>query len=187
MMSFRKALAQMIVAGIAGEIGDRKHRDRRIADGLAQRHLTRPHGRSRRRRARLLDRVDVDGLGKILQARLTHRTQQQAWRGLNRRTKCAGHEDAAGIGHGLEARRDVDAMAVGDGFVKRHVADIEPDAELDQLAVAPDRLVAEFGLDLNRELQCRVGAVEQRQNSIAGDCGDLAAIVADQAAKKLNR
>ena len=97
--------------------------------GSLRRRFARPHGRSRRRRAGLLDHVDVDGFGKIFQARLTHRTQQQPWRGLNCRAKRAGHEDAAGIRHGLEARRDIDAMAIGDGFVKRHLADIEPDAE----------------------------------------------------------
>ena len=71
--------------------------------------------------------------------------------------------------------------------VKRHLADIEPDAELDRLAVAPDRLVTEFRLDLNGELQRLVGAFEQRENSIAGQVGDLAAVVADQRPEKLDR
>ena len=64
-----------------------------------------------------------------------------------------GHEDAARIGDGLKTRRDIDAMAIGDQLVKRHFADIEPDAELDRLAIAPNRLIAKFRLDLNSELQ----------------------------------
>src|SRR5271155_3082707 len=91
------------------------------------------------------------------------------------------------MGDGLQTRRDIDAMAVGDRIVDGHFADIEPDTELDRFAVAPNGLVAKFSLDLNRELQRLVGSVEQGKNSIAGHVDDLAAIIADQRPEQLDR
>jgi hypothetical protein len=66
-------------------------------------------------------------------------------------------------------------MSVGQRFLQRHLADIEADPELDRLAVGPDRLVAKLGLDLDREAQRLRRAVEQGENSIPGDIGDMAA------------
>ena len=69
----------------------------------------------------------------------------------------------------------------------RDLAEIEPDAELDRLPIAPYRLVAKLRLDLDRELQRPVGAVEQGEDAVARDVNDLAAIIADQRLEKLDR
>ncbi len=93
------------------------------------------------------------------------------------------------LGSAMAWRRAATLMQcpIGDQFLQRHLADIQADAELDRLAVAPDRLVAKLGLDLDREPQRLPGAVEQGENSIAGDVGDAAAVIADQVPEKLDR
>ena len=157
-----------------------------IANRLALRRLAGP-GDGLRRAAPIarLRKISI-GLGDILQGGRPNDRIDSLAGSARRLAERAGHQDAARIGYGLETRRDIDAMAIGDRLVKRYFADIEPDAEFDRLAVSPDRLVAKFGLDLNGELQRLVGVVEQRENSVARQVGDPTAVVADQRAEKLN-
>jgi hypothetical protein len=187
MPSQRCALAEMVVARIARQIGERQDRDRRMADGFGRQPLAERASEARRLRARVLDLEHLDRLGNVLEPRLAKRTQQRSRQFAHRRAERAADQNAARIGQGLEARRDIDAMSISDRFLQRHLADIEADAEFDRLAVAPDRLLAKLGLDLDREPQRLTGAVEQGQNSVAGDVGDPPAVIADQIPEQLNR
>ena len=71
--------------------------------------------------------------------------------------------------------------------MKDDLSDIEPDAELDRLPVAPHRLFAKFRLDLNGETKRHLGIVEQRDDPVPGDIGHSAAVIADQRAEELQR
>ena len=181
------ALAEVVVAGIAGEVGQRQDRDRRMADRFGQRTLAGRAGEPRRLRARVLDLEHFDRLGDILESRLAERPQGRARHVAHCGAERPADQNAARVGHRLEARRDIDAMPEGDRFLQRHLADVQADPELDRLAVAPDRLLAKLGLDLDREPQRLPGALEQGENSIAGDVGDAAAVIANQVPEKLDR
>ena len=92
--------------------------------------------------------------------------------------------DAVRIRERMDPRCDVDAMAEHVSIAHRDLAEVEADPKLDRLAVTPGRLVAELRLNLNREPQRSVGAVEQCEDAVAGDVGDAAAIVADERLEK---
>ena len=183
------ALAEVVVAGIAGEVGQRQDRDRRMRGPVRPAELSRGAPASARRLgARVLDLEHFDRLGDILKSRLAERPQGRARHGRPLRSGTPPlTRMLLGFGHRLEARRDIDAMPEGDQFLQRHLADVQADPELDRLAVAPDRLLAKLGLDLDREPQRLPGALEQGENSIAGDVGDAAAVIANQVPEKLDR
>ena len=175
--------AKMIVARVARQVGEGQHRDRRVSHRLDLRS-----SRARRLQAVPCCRRSARprtprSVRKCSSSAADPTGATQAGHLACRRPGTRLSQDAAGLGHGLETRRDIDAVAIRDRLVECHVADIEADAKLDRLAVAPNRLVAKFRLDLNGELQRLVGIVEQRENSIACEVGDLAAVVADQARK----
>ena len=184
---FGDPLAEMIVTRIAGQIGQRQDRDGRMPDRLRRRTFTERPGEPYRLCARMLDLEHLDRLGDVLQVRLAERPQGRSGKLAHRGAERAADQNAARVGHGLKARRDIDAMSIGDRFVQRHLADVEADSELDRLAVAPNRLLAKFGLDLDGEAQRLPGAVEQSKNSIASDIGDTTAVIANQIPEQLNR
>ena len=112
----------------------------------------------------------------VIPGRLAHRVADRA-----------RDENRVGFRERLNPRRHIDAMDMKIRCVGGHFAEIEPDAKLNRVAVAPDRLVAKLRLDLDGEPQRPVGAVEQSEDAVAGDIGDTAAIVADQRLEKLDR
>ena len=182
------ALAEMVVARIAREIGERQDRDRRMADGFGRQTLAERASEARRLRARVLDLEHLDRLGNVLESRLAKRTQAT----FPARSPIAVRNAPLTrmlLGSAIAWRRAATLMQcpISDRFLQRHLADIEADAEFDRLAVAPDRLLAKLGLDLDREAQRLTGAVEQGENSIAGDVGDAAAVIANQVPEKLDR
>src|SRR5580692_12851563 len=77
---------------------------------------------------------------------------------------------------------DMEVRCIG-----RHLAEIKADTKLNRVAVIPYRLVAKLRLDLDGESERPVGAVEQGEDSVAGNIGDAAPIVADQGLEKLDR
>ena len=183
------ALAEMVVARIPRKIGKREHGDRRRAKVLQLGFLTRASraGRKDGFRAIGFDREYFGRLGNILQVLGSQRTQADPGDFAHRVPDPGRDQDAIGLRERLDSRRDVDAMTVHVAFVHRDLAEIEADAELDRLAVAPYRLVAELRLNLNCEPQRPVGAVEQRKNAVARDVGDMPAVVADQRLEKVDR
>ena len=66
--------------------------------------------------------------------------------------------DAAGLGHGLEPGGDVDAVAEDVALLLDHVAEIEPDPQL-------ERPAGEAVLDRHRRIERLAGAAEARRGS----------------------
>ena len=182
----RNPFAEVIVARIAREIGEREHGDAGMANRLALRSFEGADADGRLA-AHLVDAENLNRFGDVLQIRATNRSKRQPCGLVCRGAKSVGDQDAARIGERLQARRHIDAVSVSDRIMKDHVANVEPDPELDRLSVAPHRLLAEFRLDLNGETKRPLGTIEQRNDPVPGDVGDLAAVIADQRSEELQR
>ena len=94
----------------------------------------------------------------------------------------AGDHDAAGLGQGLEARGDVDAIAVDLLAAHDHVAQVDTDPEL-ELALARERSVARRQLRLGRDGAGNGvrDARELGQHVVAHGVHDAPAVLAHQA------
>ncbi len=77
---------------------------------------------------------------------------------------------------------DVKVRRIGSDFAK-----IKADTKLNRVAVIPYRLVAKLRLNLDGESERPVGAVEQGEDSVAGNIGDTAPIIPDHGLEKLDR
>ena len=81
--------------------------------------------------------------------------------------------DAAGLGHGLEPRRDIDPVAEHVALLLDHVAEIEPDPQL-------QRPPGEPVLDRHRRVQRLAGAAEHREEPVARGLEHPAAMPLDR-------
>ena len=99
------------------------------------------------------DGIGADRPGDVLDRLLAEIREGELEPGADLLAHRRGDADAAGLGQGLEARGDVDAVAEDVVALDDHVAEIDADAELDparrrHVGVAPDHAL----LDLDRAL-----------------------------------
>src|ERR1700685_177038 len=170
----------MVVARITRLIGKRKHRDCGISCNLSLWSRARERDDLRRRRTRFLDDKDLDRLRNILQTWLAKRAQSDPRHVAHRLADRRGDEDRVRFGEGLDPRGHIDGMDMKVRCIGRHFAKIKTDTKLDRVAVIPYGLVAKLRLNLDGESERPVGAVEQGEDSVAGDIGYTAPVVADQ-------
>ena len=96
-----------------------------------------------------------------------------------------GEADPARARLALDALGHVDGVAVDPVAVLGDGAEVDPDAERQRPpAVAPDRLVPELALDLDRELQGVHRAREEGQDRVAGLVDDAPAVVGHELAEE---
>ena len=186
-----EAIAQMAVAWIVRQVGERQDGHRSFGERLDElARSRRQFGRDRQGRPVDLDREHLDRLGDVLQALRSELAHRDAESVAHRTLHGFGDADAAWLGERLNARRDVDAVALHIGLAaEQHLAEVDADAKRDRLVVValPHRLVAEFALDRDRELQRLSGAFEQGEDAVAGHVLDVTVVVADQRADQPDR
>ena len=105
-------------------------------------------------------RMDLDRVGQVLAAPAAERHEMQVAPPADRPHHGDTGADPARLGHRLQPRRHVDAVAEHVALVLDHVAEIEPDP---QLQGPPGEPV----LDRHRGVQGLASAVEHRQEPVA--------------------
>ena len=186
-----EAIAKVAVARVVRQVGHRQHRHRSFDKGSNElARSLRQLGRDRQGRPVDLNREHLDRLGDVLQALRSELAHRDAESVAHRTLHGFGDTDSAWLGERLNARCDIDAVALHIGLAaEQHLADVDADAKRDRLvAVAlPHRLVAEFALDRDRELQRLGSAFEQGEDAVAGHVLDMTVVVADQRSDQPDR
>ena len=107
-----------------------------------------------------LHRIDVQQLGKVLGLPSSNPVEALSPTAVGAPHHCCAHENAARLGHRLQPRRDVDAIAKHVVIVFDDIAEIDADTEL-------ERSFGEAGLDFDCRIKRLVHARECRQEPIA--------------------
>ena len=140
---FDHAVGEILLRGIAGQIVERQHRDRRLV-GKRQRRRRAVAGRSALR-SRQRHPVDANRPGNVaqrLRAQILERGRKLARRLV---VNGAGHIELARCAQRLEPGRDIHAVAVDVVALDNDVADIDADAELDPARIADIGVAAAQG------------------------------------------
>src|SRR5271165_4632018 len=134
-----------------------------------------PQGSRRRRQ-----REDMRRVGNVLQPLLAEIDKLGGDRAAHLPPRIGGDADAAGRGETLEARREIDAVAVN--VVRRHdhVAEIDPDAELDAAVHRqPGVPRANAPLHIQSAAHRVDHTAELDESPVTGMFDDAAAVLAD--------
>ena len=83
--------------------------------------------------------IDTDRLGNVLQLLVTQILEREIKTVSDVVVNHFGDGNAAGRGHGLDPRRDIDPVSIEVTILSNDVAQVNPDAELDLLVVRGDR------------------------------------------------
>src|SRR5690349_15090544 len=133
----------------------------------------------------LPDREELDAIVDALERRPAERVEARPELLAEDLAGGAGEADPARAGLALDALGQVDGVAVDPVAVLGDGAEVDPDAERQRPpAVAPDRLVPELALDLDRELQGVHRAREEGQDRVAGLVDDVPAVVGHELAEE---
>ena len=133
----------------------------------------------------LPDREELDALVEALERRPAERVEARPELLAEGLAGGPGEADPARARLALDALGHVDGVAVDPVAVLGDGAEVDPDAERQRPpAVAPDRLVPELALDLDRELQGVHRAREEGQDRVAGLVDDAPAVVGHELAEE---
>jgi hypothetical protein len=159
------AVGEILLLGIAAHIGEGQHRDRRFVR-QRERCLRRSTLGNR-------DAISMHRAGDVLDLLLALVLEREVELVAHLIAHNPADADPAGFGQGLEARGDVDAVAVDVALIDDDVTDIDADAKLDAPIGGRSRIArSHFALHLDRTAHRVYHAAEFDQHAVAGGLDD---------------
>src|SRR5215472_2422909 len=169
------AVAQILLLRVGVEVGEGQHGDRRPRCPLRLPRRILGRGAPSGRHA-----IDPDGLGDVLQVLLAEILELERELALHLALYAARDVDRAGLRHGLEPGRDIDAVAKEIAPFDHDVAEIDPDPEYDPLILRDIGIGGFHGaLQLDSACDGIHRAAEFDQDAIAHQFDDAAVKLAD--------
>ncbi|MFO1059349.1 MAG: hypothetical protein U1E53_20575 [Dongiaceae bacterium] len=166
------AVAEILLLRVAAHVGKGQDDDRRLA---------RRRGRRRRSHVGAAHAIEPDRLGDVLQGPLAEILEGEVDLAADLGMDSRRDEDAAGLGLALQARSDIDAIAVEIAAFDDHVTEVDPDPQDDAAVDGPIGVGACHGpLQLARTGNGLDRARELDQRPVAQQLDDTAAMAAHQ-------